>query len=245
MNNAKTKLQNLGFTSGHVQLLTVAVAIFAVLIYAKSDINLTAMFASADEEVTMMTYEDALAEATAEQGFDYTNQNDGSEEQLALLDRGEVDGKVLGETIGIGEIPDADEMMLPEISSQLKVNAIGIESAYYRSQYQEWMHNIERDGDITNILAALNSSDPTVLREAVSGWDWVIRKMADVEVPPSLEQYHKNKMIYYSVLKGLGEIYAGDKSESDMPLLAKAMLSFSQKVESMTASLNEQYQLNL
>jgi hypothetical protein len=43
----------------------------------------------------MLTYDEALAQAQNEIGNVNPNQNDGSAEQVALLDRSNIDGKVL------------------------------------------------------------------------------------------------------------------------------------------------------
>ncbi len=244
--NAKTKLQAMGFGAGHVQLLTVAVALFAVLMYAQSSMSITTLFASADDEVKMITYEDALAESNAQYGnLADSSVSQAEEEQLALLDRNQIDGKVLGEAIGIGEIPDADQLLLPEIDAQLKVNATAAESEVLRDQYVRWSQNIERDGNITALLAALNSTDKNLLRDSANGWNWVVTKMGNVVVPPSMQKLHKSKMVYYSVLMNITKIYAGEKSEADMPLLTKAMLSYSEKVESLRQEVNQQYSLEL
>ncbi len=243
---AKTKLQSMGFGTGHLQLLTVALALFGLLMYAQSDMSITALFVSADDEVQMITYEDALAQSEAEYGeLADSTLSEEEQQQLALLERSDIDGKVLGEAIGIGEIPDADQMFLPEIDSSLKMNSATTESEFLRNQYMRWTQNIESDAKVTTLLAGLNSTDKQVLRDSVNGWNWVISKMGNVVVPPSMQKFHKSKMVYYSVLMNITKIYAGDKSETDMALLTKAMLSYSEKVESLRQELNQQYSLEL
>ncbi|HEX3096058.1 MAG TPA: hypothetical protein VHQ20_02975, partial [Patescibacteria group bacterium] len=116
MKDFKTKFKSLGFTAGHAQLLTVAVAIFAVLFVAKSGVNLKTVFVHADTKTEMLTFDQVHNEVAAQenQSSDPTATDD-SAQQLALLDRGDVDGKVLGDAIGIGEIPDADQLIVPDI----------------------------------------------------------------------------------------------------------------------------------
>jgi hypothetical protein len=246
MQETKTKLQNLGFTSGHIQLLTVAFFVLGALIVFKSGINVTAMFAKADTEKPQVTYEQVKAEVESE----YAQQNPSAtstddQAQLALLDRGEIDGQVLGDAIGIGAIPDADQLPLPEITSQIFVKQFKYDDQDARVYYQNEIQKIESDSNVVSLLAGLNSSDKPTLDKAVQGWEWVINDLSQVEVPASLVEYHKTKLTYYSVMMNIGKIYAGQKSESDLQLLTKAMLSYSQKIESMTASVNQTYQLNI
>ncbi len=243
----KTKLQSLGFTAAHFQLITAAVIVFGSLIFIKSDLSVRALFAQADNEKPEITYESVRNQLLAEQGL-VTPNNESLEsdaEQLALLDRGDIDGEVLGDAIGIGAIPDADELLLPEISSQLKLTITPQDNEATRAAYQTTVQTIEADANIVSLLGELNSSDIDTLRHAVSGWQWVINTLSATPVPASLEKYHKTQLTYYSVMMNIGKIYAGDKSEAELPLLTKAMLSYSQKAEALRAQMNEQYKLSL
>ncbi len=245
MNNAKTKLQSLGFTSGHAQLLTVAVAVFVVLFVAKSGINWKTVFVHADSQTHMLTYDEALAQAQNEIGAVNPNQDDGSAEQIALLDRSNIDGKVLGDAIGVGEIPDADQMLLPDIVNQLKINNSNNDSQAARQQYVSAVQKIENDAQITSLLADLNTDDKDTLRSSADGWNWTIKQISNVPVPPSLQKYNQDKLVYYSVIMNIAKIYAGDQSEDGLPLMTKAMISYSDKMDALQQQLNSQYNLGL
>ena len=241
------KLKSLGFNSNHFKLLTVAVIVFGSLIFIKSGLSVGALFAQADDEKPTLTYEQAREQVLAERGTTDSSEALESEAaaQLALLDLGNIDGQVLGDAIGIGEIPDADELMLPEISSEISFNITSLDDAAAQAQYQVATQTIEADANVVGLLSELNSSDQETLDHAVSGWQWVIGAMSATPVPASLEKFHKTKLIYYSVMMNIGKVYAGQKTESDLPLLTKAMLSYGQKVETLRAQINADYNLNL
>lgn len=243
----KNKLKDLGFTSAHVQLLTVAFLVLGALIVFKSGINVTAMFAHADNAKPNLTYEQALAQVQAQQAQDDSNISsaESDQSQIALLDRGNIDGQVLGEAIGIGAIPDADQLPLPEITSQISMQTTSQDDDAARLAYQTAVSQTETDANIVGLLGELNSSDKPTLEHAVKGWGWVIDTLQNIPVPPSLAEFHKDKITYYIVMQNIGKIYAGQKPESDLQLLTKAMLSYSQKVDSLQTSLNDKYKLSL
>jgi len=244
MDNAKTKLQSLGFNSAHAKLLTVVVGVFVVLFFAKSNLDVKTLFVKADSKQEVLTY-DEVKNQVAQKYQSSSAGEDDSSDQVALLSRGDVDGKVLGDAIGIGEIPDADQLLLPEISDQLQITKAPTDNADARSAYQIQAQQIENDADITGLLAEINSDDQSTLEHSVNGWEWVINTLSKVPVPASLEKFHKDKLIYYSVLMNTAKIYSHQKSEDDLPLLTKAMLSYSQKIEETRNTLNTTYNLSL
>lgn len=247
MQAIQTKLQSAGFTTGHAKLLTVSFAIFAVLFFVKSDLSIRTLFAVADNDAKILTYDDVRRQVESEMGTPQTSNAAGEEimKQIELLDRGGMDGAVLGEAIGIGAIPDADDLLLPELTANINFVSFPQDDSQSRIYYQTKTAQIENDASIISLLGALNSTDQAVLRDSVSGWQKVIDQLSAVAVPASLEKYHKAKVTYYAVLMNMGKVYAGDKSDSDMQVLTKAMLSYSQKVESLRAELNAKYGLSL
>ena len=114
-----------------------------------------------------------------------------------------------------------------------------------RMQYQQTTHALEESANIVGLLADLNSTDKETLQHSVKDWEWVIGELANIPVPVSLEKYHKTKLTYYSVMMNIGKVYAGQKAETELQLLTKAMLSYSQKIETMRAELNQMYELQL
>src|SRR6476469_3596372 len=152
MDNAKTKLQSLGFNSAHAKLLTVVVGVFVVLFFAKSNLDVKTLFVKADSKQEVLTY-DEVKNQVAQKYQSSSAGEDDSSDQVALLSRGDVDGKVLGDAIGIGEIPDADQLLLPEISDQLQITKAPTDNADARSAYQIQAQQIENDADITGLLA--------------------------------------------------------------------------------------------
>lgn len=248
MEETKTKIQSLGFTSGHLKLLTVAFVVIGGLIFAKSGLNIKTMFVKADNETQKqtITYEQAKAEVEAENPpVDSSTLADSDAAQIALIDRGDVDGQVLGDAIGIGAIPDADQLVIPDITSQIHMTMDSQDDDKARLQYETTTQGIEADADIVGLLSDLNSSDQSALDHSVKGWGWVIDTLQNTPVPPSLAEFHKNKIAYYSVVMNIGKIYAGQKSDSDLQLLTKAMLSYSQKIEDLRTTINDTYKLNL
>ncbi len=241
-----TKLKSLGFTASHVHLLLVAFALFSVLIVAKSDISIKALFVKADDNVDMLTYEEVRDEILAERGGTITPQTDAeAEAQFALLDRSLDNGQVLGESIGLDKIPGADEIFSTNDLNQIPVNSFSTNSSTDFKAYSDKILYIESSNDVLALLANINSSDKAVIKQAQDQATKIVQMMGMITVPEQFVEYHRYKSLYYTSLTNLADIWMNNKPESDLQTQSTMLFSVMTKVESLKTELQNQYQIQL
>lgn len=240
-----TKLKSLGFTASHVHLLLVAFALFSVLIVAKSDISIKALFVKADDNVEMLTYEGVRDEILAERGGVITPQTDAeAEAQFALLDRSLDNGQVLGESIGIGTIPPAEQIFSRD---QLDLITLSIEETTKESveKYSERLLNVESQESATSLMANLNSSDPEILNKTRDQAMEIISNLKSLTVPSELVDFHRYKMIYYQSLSSMASSFAQNTLDTNFENTSKIFFSITSKLEESKSKIQDQYQVVL
>ncbi len=235
----KTKLQELGFTSGHVHLLLVAVALFSVLFVAKSDISLHTLFANADDQATMVSFEDVMSEVQSQNGTPSTAIDPDAEEQIALLDRSLDQGSVLGEAIGIGAIPSADELYSQEQLSAIPVGAVVGTNQQSIKQYTDAMLRLETTYDTATLYSDLNSSDTEVNKQAANKVTNIVSDMTKISVPDGLLDFHRYNVLYYQSLGAIGNSFV--TGEGDLANYSKTFFSLSNKISSIKADIKQKY----
>lgn len=240
----KSKLQSLGFSSGHAHLLIVAVGVFAILFALKSDINLHAIFAHADEDSKMLTFDDAMKQATAEYGGVQTEKDKQAEEQLALLDRSLDQGKVLGEAIGIGTIPNAENIFSPEQLATIPVITTGTDTASLK-KYEDDVMSVESKNNSAEILAQLNSTNVDTIRDAQSKVTQMIGDLKGVTVPSELVKYHRYKLIYYQTLSAVADAFATNNFDNNFQNVSKILFSVMEKVEQERVNISNQFHIDV
>lgn len=243
-----TKLKSLGFTSGHAHLLLVAVAIFGVLMFAKSDLNIGALFANADDEIEMLSYEDARAEVIAERGGEAVADPAAeaeAEKQLALLDRSLENGQVLGEAVGLGEIPAADAIFTKDNLNKIPVKVITDVLPEDPQRYADKLSYIESTNDVVTLLANINSNDPAVIQKAQEQATRIVQMMGTIYVPESFVDYHRYKTIYYTSLINVADIWTKKRPETDLQVQSTLLFSVMSKVETLRVELESKYQIKL
>ncbi len=241
----KEKLKELGFTSGHAHLLIVAVALFAVLIFAQSDLSLRALFANADDEVVMLTYDDVHSKVSADYGEVSAKADLQAEKQLALLDRSLDSGQVLGESVGLDNIPIADAIFAPDNLAKIAVNSFGNATQEDIQAYADKISYIESSNDVLALLANINSSDPSVIQQAQDQAVRIIQMMGMISVPEQFVEYHRYKTIYYTSLTNMADIWMKKRPESDLQIQSSLLFSVMNKVETLKSQLESKYQIKL
>lgn len=247
MKKTKTKIESLGFTRGHIQVLTVAFIVIGGLIVFKSGINITTMFANADDEAKpTLTYEQVAAEVAAEQsGQTSTAEADReAEEQFALLDRSIDNGMVLGDSIGLGEIPNSDEIFLQSDLEKIKVNTIATTTATVKA-YEDEILYIESKSDLITILSNINSGDTDTLTLGKQQALELARAMGNVSVPNELVEFHRYKIMYAISLSNISEVWLKERPETDLQVQTQLMLSTMNKIESLRQAINQKYSASL
>ena len=239
----KTKLQSLGFTSGHMHLLLVAIAIFGILFVAKSDINFKAIFAQADDEKAMLTFEGVKSEVEAQYGDISEGITAQDEQQLSLLDRSLDDGQVLGDDIGIGTIPNIAELYSAEQLSAIPVQSVLPSNATTVKDYADKMLGIESYYNTTALFSNLNSSDPELIKSTAKQTAGIIESMKQLAVPSELVEYHRYSVIYYQTLYSIGNAFT--TGEGDLASYTKTLFSLMNKLNTTKSNIDAKYKIAL
>ncbi len=244
MKEIKTQFKDLGFTSGHAHLLLVAVAFFAVLFVAQSDISLRALFANADSEVTMITYEDMHAKIASEYGGINLQADAEAERQLALLDRSLDSGKVLGDVVGIGAIPSVDNIFTRAQLDTITVTTVATNNNSVQ-KYAEDVLGVESQNGAVELMANLNSSDISVLRKTEEQVSVINSKLKGLTAPSELADFHRYKMIYYQSLASMANAFATNTLDTNFQNTSKIMFSVIERIEQGKNEIQNKYQVSL
>lgn len=241
MKETKTKLKELGFTQGHAHLLLVAVAFFAVLTFVQSDLSLKALFANADDEVVMLTFDQVQSEVEAEYGGISTEADAVAEEQLALLDRQLDEGTVLGEAIGLGAIPSAESLYSPEQLNSVKIFSVVPTDQQSVVDYYDRILRIKSYYDTTQMFANLNSNSPEAMKDTQDTAKEIVYSMEQIPVPSELVEYHKYNVFYYQTLAAIAEPLSG--GEGDLSSYSKTLFSLMNKIGNIESGINSKYNI--
>lgn len=240
-----SKLKSLGFTAGHAHLLLVAVALFSVLIVAKSGINYRTMFASAEStKPQTLSYEDALSQAQADNAQPTEQSTAEDDAQIALLDRSLDSGQVLGDSIGIGTVPSAEQIFSREKLDQIKLNTVPTDSKSIQ-MYSDNLIGVESQNDASTLIGNLNSSDPDVLKQTKQQADATVQKLSALIVPTELADYNRYQMIYYEALSNMAQGFATNTLDTDFQNTSKIFFSVTNKIEQTKSDIQQKYQVSL
>lgn len=241
----KTKLQTLGFTSGHVHLLLVAFALFGILIMAKTDINVKALFAKADDEQHMLTFEEVRAQALAVNSSttDTTASDAEAEQQMALLDRSLDQGQVLGDDIGIGAIPSAEDLYSDDVLNTIPIQSVVPTSAKSVEEYSNRLAFIQNYYNTTEMFANLNGSSSELINKTIADTENVIASMDKIPVPSELVKYHRYKVLYYRTLASIGRAFNG--GEEDLGESSRTLFSLMNEMTNVENWVNKEYKITL
>lgn len=240
------KLSALGFSRNHALLLGLGVVVFAILVYQKTDLSVSAMFATSAETGELLSYDQVRSElANTESGSSNIDVAKEMENKIALLDRQLEDGKVLGDSIGLGDIPSASEIFTPENLDSIKLNISNNNSIENLKRYQSQLTIIEADHDVISMLAKINSDNPSEISQSKTQAEEMIKSMVQISIPSNLVEFHRYKILYLSTLTNLAEIWLGDRAESDLKVQTSILFSVLNKIESLRSEINIKYQMTL
>lgn len=222
----KDHLKNLGFNFNHIAVIAVVVFAFSFYALPKLGFKPTALFAKANNAEKMISYDSVRREVYAQMGNIPITDKNKTADQIALLDRGGSNPQVLGEMIGIGTIPSAEDMVLPEMEQRYPVRIIDENSEGTKAAYKEITTKLERKYSVMSLMAAMNSSDKNVLTRSAQAWDYLLTELSAVNTPSELKDFHRTKIGYYYAMMKVTQVYAGLAPESELGLYTKAMLAF-------------------
>lgn len=242
----KTKLQSMGFTKGHAQLIGIAVVIFAVLVYSQSNISLHAMFSKADNNQDVITYEKAKAEVLAKNGAtDSTEYDQHVEDQFAMLTLKDENGQVLGDAVGLTDIPSSEELFTPETLAQITVKTTVQTDKKAIEVYAGQVVYVESRYDVISLLSQINSDDKATVALAKEQAATIVRALNLITVPQPLVEYHRYKLMYYTSLINIGEIWLGERDANQLQVQTKILMSVMNKLESMKSQITQKYSVEL
>ena len=151
---------------------------------------------------------------------------------------------MLGAISGLGETPDADSLFTPDILNQIPVTTT-TSSTEDLNTYASRILFIESSYDVLTLLANMNSTDKSSIASAREQATNIVASMRQVPVPETLVTYHRYKMMYYSALINMGDIWLGDRPETDLQSQSTMLFSMMAKIESIKSSISKQYGIAL
>ncbi len=239
-------MKELGFNRNHFLIGLTAVAIFGVLVFSKTGVSLSAMFTKADETQPVLTYEQAKGEVFAEMGIiDEEKYLAELENQFALLDRGQVDGAVLGQAIGIGAVPNSEQIFTREMLDQIPVIKSSDNSREAIQRYSELLLGAEAESGAMISIANLNSSDPSVLNQAKVSAAKAVSNLKSLSVPSELADFHRYKMIYYQNLVAIADSLINSDENQDLQNQTSIFLSITERINQIKSDTWDKLQVQL
>ncbi len=239
----KAKLQSMGFSLAHAQLIGVAVVIFAILVVTQTGVSIKGMFASADSEKPMLTYESVRAEVLAKNSGSSSQGEVDAENarQLAMLDLSD-DGEVLGVN---SDFPSADQIFTPDVMSKIQIKHSALTGNEAIQKYADQVLYIESNTDVLALLSNMNSEDHGVIEKSQASTKEMIGALAQVPVPTGLEDFHRYKMMYYTTLRNIGDIWLGKLAETELQTQSTILFSLTEKIESIKATVQKNNSISL
>ncbi len=225
----------MGFTLAHAQLIAIAVVVFVILVATQSSLDIKAMFAGASTPEKMLTYESVRTEVLAENGSD-SNQDEMNAEnarQLAMLNLSD-NGEVLGVN---SDFPSAEELFSPEMMDKIAIKHSSLNGDAAIKKYADQILYVESAVDVLALLTNMNNEDHSAVEQSQNSAKSMIASMAAVPVPSGLEDYHRYKMMYYTTLINIGDIWLGKRDQSELQDQSKILFSLTEKIESIKASV--------
>lgn len=227
----KISNEQLGFNKNHAVVIGVVVLAFSFYALPRMGINAKAMFGNDQNKITIIKTDDVRKNVLADMGLSDNPDYDKMREQVALLDRGAIDTKVLGEAIGIGAIPGANDMMLPEMEQNYPFNIVNDNSVIAVSKFKQRVSDIELKYGLVDLMATLNATDSVMIKKSLPVWKQMLEMLSHVPVPESQKDEYRARFGFYFSMYKTAEVYAGVVDESQLPLYLKAMMAFSSKIE--------------
>lgn len=246
MENSKKTLQDLGFTRNHAFVVGVSVLLFVVLVMPRFGVKLSAMFSEAEQpQGELLTYEQVRSEVYADSGLDSDSQDyiNNLETQFALLDRGQANGQVLGEAIGLDQIPSADQLYSDEQLSLIPIKETVPTSTESVQTYSDRVLRVESYYNTPELFSNLNSSDPNQLAKTQEQVQGIIDSFMQLPVPSELVDYHRFSILYYQTLSKLGQTFIND--DGNMSQYSSAMFSLTDRLSSIKIQVQEKYKVAL
>lgn len=230
----KISNEQIGFNKNHAMVISAVILAFAVYASPALGFDMKNIFTKKNNskvQLDLITYDQVKGNVLADLGVEEDPAYNKTRDQLALLDRGAVDAQVLGEAIGVGSIPSAKDMILPEMEQKYPLKVINDNGVDAMLKYKKALSQIDSQYDTMTLMAIMNSGDQQAIKESLPQWSALLKTMSQVEVPSSVKEEYRARLGFNFSMMKAAEVYAGLISDSELPLYLKAIMAYSSKIE--------------
>jgi len=186
-----------------------------------------------------MTYEQIKLQIEEEAARSLSESGDGNVGDLsAILDPGEIEGEVAGL---MTDIPSFDELVRAEELSEIPLTIVEGNSRQAHQSYANEMIKADSNGNLLGIMSALSSGNEQTLKTSSMRAQQMTAYLSTVEVPEEFAEYHRLRMIFYSLLSQISEAYVNQNFTDSFVQNVQAIMSLSEKMDSIRVDLSERY----
>ncbi|GEM_PF-3385237 len=231
---------------GHLALVAFCAAALIALATMKNGFSIPEVFSTSVQvqAPVKITYEDMRHQVLAERGSVDTIIQQKNQNQIALLDPTFGQARVLGAQTDQSPFPHAESIFTPELLSKITIKHSADTSPEAVESYVQQLLLAETNLHSLDIIASINSSDPKSQTFAQSQAKLLVAAFAQIPVPAGLEEYHRLKMVYYTIAAHLGDALGTGKGEQ---VEGNSMLFFSltDRIERLRQEASVRYHVEL
>lgn len=170
-------------------------------------------------------------------------ENSATRDQLALIDPTQNTGSVLGastdETFPVMEYLSADTLR------KIKVKSLGYTNTQAVEKYEKMLTNIDANYDTLALLGNFSTGTDEALQQNSKITPFVIAELTAIPVPTDVEEYHRLKIIYHTVLQGLADMKLGNVPDEQFNDLSNMLLGVMERMTIIRESVQNKYQITL
>lgn len=229
---------------GHLASV-LAVAVFLLGVSWMKNPEIFSVF-SKKSAPRLYTYEQAVAETSGSSMLAENSSaaNEDVTEQLAQADPAIGEGRVLGASTGTEDsvVPQAEQMLTPEILNQIKVREISTSSPQAVKNYFEELSNVSYENGLAEVMTYISGSGndtPAVMEEKVQK---LVQAILAIEVPTPVVKYQKVNILYIAQLRQMILANAGNTDAGSAEDIGMSILSLNNYLEQLKADLLQKYQ---
>ena len=234
------------FHMGHIGIIALVAAALVGLSMIKSGPEL---FSKNDPPPYTFTYDEVKNQVVAENASQPTTTNDQTDQQLAMIDPNYNSGQVLGtstDSTGLDSvIPKAEDMLTPQVLNMIQVKTSDKSDKDSIQTYADQVTYVESHFNSLGILTDLNGTDPSQLKEAKDNATKIVQGLSLIVVPKPLEDYQKVKMMYYTTLGNMADVFAGTNTKYSVDDVASILLSLTDKLDRSATDVFNTYGVQL
>ena len=232
---------------GHLGIVVSCAAFLLFITVMKSGFVLPWNMEAQADAKPILTLEEAKRQAVAKNNIDQNFNSSSAQDnnQLALLDPNLNRSAVLGVSTEELQFPAAEEIFTKESLDAIKIKSAVATTKESVQKYAEQVLLIESYFDVSSLLTDINSDDITVLKQVPKKAKVLVANLGQVEVPTEVVEYHKLKMIYYTTLGRIADIFSGEEKQYDLQTASSALFSLMEKLDRIKNTIITAYGVEL